>query len=79
MSLWGGIPCPDPGDDGLMTRREAALHLGITSALAAQWTRRGWLPVAVGEDGEEIRDERGWPRYRRADVEELRRERAARA
>jgi predicted transcriptional regulator len=47
----------------LMTRREVAAMLGVTSQAVSQWVRRRVLPEVRGEDGE--------PRYRRADVEEL--------
>jgi MerR HTH family regulatory protein len=52
------------GED-LMTRRQVARLFGVTSAAVATWARRGRLP--------EIRNEAGRPRYRRADVEALRR------
>jgi predicted site-specific integrase-resolvase len=51
-----------PAED-LMTRRQVASLLGVTSAAVATWARRGRLP--------EVRDEAGRPRYRRADVEAL--------
>jgi hypothetical protein len=50
------------GED-LMTRRQVASLLRVTSAAVATWARRGRLP--------EVRDEAGRPRYRRADVEAL--------
>lgn len=53
--------------DDLMTRRQVAYLFGVTSAAVARWARRGVVP--------EVRDEAGRPRYRRADVEELRRSR----
>ena len=52
-----------PGPDDLMTRRQVAALLGVTSAAVASWARRGRLP--------ELRNEDGRPRYRRADVEAL--------
>jgi MerR HTH family regulatory protein len=51
-------------DADLMTRREVAYLCGVTSAAVATWARRGLLP--------EVRNEDGKPRYRPADVEELR-------
>ena len=51
-------------DADLMTRRQVARLFGVTSAAVATWARRGRLP--------EVRNEAGRPRYRRADVEELR-------
>ena len=50
-------------DEHLMSRHEVAVMFRATSALIAQWARRGRLP--------EVRDETGRPRYRHADVEDL--------
>jgi predicted site-specific integrase-resolvase len=50
-------------DGDLMTRHQVAVVFHVTSALIAQWARRGRL--------REVRDEAGRPRYRRADVEDL--------
>jgi transposase len=58
-------------DADLMTRRQVARLFGVTSAAVATWARRGRLP--------EVRNEAGRPRYRRADVEELRQSVSARA
>jgi DNA-binding transcriptional MerR regulator len=52
-------------DADLVTRRQVACMFGVTSAAVATWARRGALA--------EVRDEAGRPRYRRADVEQLRR------
>jgi hypothetical protein len=52
-----------PAAENLMTRREVAYMFRVTSAAVATWARRNILA--------EVRDERGRPRYRRADVEEL--------
>jgi predicted site-specific integrase-resolvase len=52
-------------DEDLMTRRQVAYMFRVTSAAVAVWARRGRLP--------EIRNEAGKPRYRRADVEALKR------
>jgi len=51
----------------LMTRREVAFMLRVTTATVAQWTRRGLLP--------ETRTETGKIRYFREDVEALQRAR----
>src|SRR6516165_1923492 len=51
---------PDPD---LMSRHQVAVMFLVTSALVAQWARRGRL--------REVRDEAGRPRYRRADVQDL--------
>jgi hypothetical protein len=53
-----------PAADDLMTRREVAYLLGVTSATVAQWARSGKLA--------EIHDDNGRPRYRRSEVEALR-------
>ena len=50
-------------DRDLMSRHQVAVMFRVTSALVAQWARRGRL--------REVRDEAGRPRYRRADVENL--------
>lgn len=50
-------------DEDLMTRRQVAYLLRVTSSAVAMWARRGRLP--------EVRNEAGKPRYRRADVEAL--------
>jgi predicted site-specific integrase-resolvase len=50
-------------DEDLMTRRQVAYLLRVTSSAVAMWARRGRLP--------EVPDDAGKPRYRRADVEAL--------
>jgi predicted site-specific integrase-resolvase len=50
-------------DRDLMSRHQVAVMFRVTSALVAQWARRGRL--------REVRDEAGRPRYRRAEVEGL--------
>jgi predicted site-specific integrase-resolvase len=52
-------------DEDLMTRRQVAYLFRVTSSAVAIWARRGRLP--------EVRNEAGRPRYRRTDVETLRR------
>jgi predicted site-specific integrase-resolvase len=52
-------------DEQLMTRRQVACLFRVTSSAVATWARRGRLP--------EVRDQTGRPRYRRSDVEALRR------
>ncbi len=61
------VMAPVTGGDAedLITRREVAYLYGVTSAAVAAWARRGILP--------EVRDADGRPRYRRADVDGLRR------
>jgi len=50
-------------DRDLMSRHQVAVMFRVTSALVAQWARRGRL--------REVRDQAGRPRYRRADVQGL--------
>jgi predicted site-specific integrase-resolvase len=50
-------------DADLMTRHQVAVVFHVTSALIAQWARRGQL--------REVRDQARRPRYRRADVADL--------
>jgi predicted site-specific integrase-resolvase len=50
-------------DRDMMSRHQVAVMFRVTSALVAQWARRGRL--------REVRDQAGRPRYRRADVEGL--------
>jgi predicted site-specific integrase-resolvase len=64
----------------LVTATEAASLAGVSVAAICKWRERGYLPVAVDEDGNEIRDEHNRPRYRYIDVakaEARTRERAA--
>jgi hypothetical protein len=69
MSISGPMTASDMDGD-LMTRQQVAYLFRETSAKVATWARRGRLP--------EVRDGAGKPRYRRADVEALRRARAGR-
>ena len=57
-------------DEDLMTRRQVAMLVRVTSAVVATWARRGRLP--------EVRNSDGRPRYRRGDVEQLFRTEVAR-
>jgi hypothetical protein len=54
-----------PAADDLLTRREVAYLLGVTSGVVARWARTGRLTEIRGEDGR--------PRYRRSEAEALRR------
>jgi hypothetical protein len=60
----------DTMDGDLLPRQQVAYLFGETSAKVAMWARRGRLL--------EVRDDAGKPRYRRADVQALRRARAGR-
>lgn len=51
----------------LLTTAQAAKLAGVTAVVVRQWVARGHLAVAT-KDGQEVRDERGWPRYWRLDV-----------
>jgi hypothetical protein len=64
------VPVPE-GDldlNALLSATEAAEYAGVTVATVCNWRARGYLPVAAGEDGNEIRDRQGRPRYRLLDV-----------
>lgn len=52
----------------LISATEAASLAGVTVAAVCKWRERGYLPVATDEQGNEIRDARGRPRYRYIDV-----------
>ena len=54
--------------DALLTAAEAASYAGVKPATISKWRERGHLPVATDSQGNEIRDERGRPRYRLMDV-----------
>lgn len=54
--------------NALLNATEAAKYAGVTAAAVCNWRARGLLPVAKDENGEEIRDSRGRPRYRLLDV-----------
>jgi hypothetical protein len=53
--------------DELLTTRQAAHLCGVKPQAIRMWVKRGHLNVATW-NGEEIRDERGNPRYWRLDV-----------
>ena len=59
---------PDLDVNALLTAKEAAGYAGVTIAVICKWRERGHLPVATDAQGNEIRDERGRPRYRLLDV-----------
>ena len=52
----------------LLSATEAARYVGKSVNVIVNWRNRGWLPVATDAKGNEIRDERGRPRYRLLDV-----------
>lgn len=59
-----------PGIDlnALLSAKEAAGYAGVSIPVICKWRERGHLPVATDARGNEIRDERGRPRYRLLDV-----------
>ena len=59
---------PDLDVNALLTAKEAAGYAGVSIAVICKWRERGHLPVATDAKGNEIRDERGRPRYRLLDV-----------
>lgn len=54
--------------DELWTVAEAARRAKVSEATVRSWVHRGHLPVAQDDDGQEIRDSRGRPRFRPLDV-----------
>lgn len=54
--------------NALLTATEAADYAGVSVNVIVNWRNRGWLPVATDDQGREIRDGRGRPRYRLLDV-----------
>jgi len=52
----------------LLSATDAAAYAGVTVNVIVNWRNRRLLPVATDADGNEIRDERGRPRYRLLDV-----------
>jgi hypothetical protein len=62
----------------VLAAREAATYAGVTVAAVGNWRTRGYinpatgkrefLPVATGDQGQEIRDDHGRPKYRLVDV-----------
>ncbi len=59
---------PDLDVNALLTAKEAAGYAGKSIAAICKWRERGYLPVATDAKGQEIRDDRGRPRYRLLDV-----------
>ena len=59
---------PDLDLNALLTAKEAAGYARVSIPVICKWRERGHLPVAVDANGNEIRDERGRPRYRLLDV-----------
>lgn len=66
----GGERVPDgPLDmDALLSASQVARYAGVSTAAVCNWVKRGLLPVATDEHGNEIRDERGRGRYRLRDA-----------
>jgi len=59
---------PDLDVNALLSAKEAAAYAGVTVAAVCKWRERGHLPVATDDQGREIRDKQGRPRYRLLDV-----------
>jgi predicted site-specific integrase-resolvase len=59
---------PDLDVNALLTAKEAAGYAGVSIGVVCKWRERGHLPVAIDEQGREIRDKQGRPRYRLLDV-----------
>jgi hypothetical protein len=64
----GGALVPDLDVNALITATEAAVYAGVKVTTVCKWRERGWLPVAKGDDGAELRDRRGSRLYRLLDV-----------
>lgn len=54
--------------DALLTATQAARYAGVCRSAIGKWQARGHLPIATDENGQEIRDDHGRPRYRLLDV-----------
>lgn len=54
--------------DALLSASQVARYAGVSVAAVCNWAARGLLPVATDEQGNEIRDSRGRPRYRFRDA-----------
>lgn len=59
---WVDAPLLDV--DALLSATQAAVYAGVKVTTICKWRERGYLPVATDEQGSEIRDDRGRPRYR---------------
>lgn len=55
---------PSMDMDALLPGKLAAMLAGVTVRDIVHWRNRGYLKVATDADGNEIRDERGRPKYR---------------
>jgi hypothetical protein len=54
--------------NALLSGKDAARYARVSVNVIVNWRNRGLLPVATDKRGNEIRDERGRPRYRLRDV-----------
>jgi hypothetical protein len=59
---------PDLDMDALLSGSQVAMMAGVSVPAVCNWVARGYLPVATDDEGEEIRDPRGRPRYRLRDA-----------
>ena len=50
--------------NALLSGTEAAAYAGVSVNVIVNWRNRGYLPVATDDEGNEIRDKQGRPRYR---------------
>jgi len=65
FSSFRGVLVPPVLDmNALLSGTEAAGLARVSVRAIVNWRNRGWLPVAVDAQGNEIRDGRGRPRYR---------------
>lgn len=65
-----GVPVAAPELDltALLTGAQAAMYAGVSVKVIVNWRNRGHLPVATDDQGREIRDSRGRPKYRLLDI-----------
>lgn len=64
------MTAPDAAVDpfALLTATSAARYARVSVQAVCNWRKRGHLPVAIDDDGNEITDDRGKPMYRLVDV-----------
>ena len=59
---------PELDVDALLTASQAAQYAGVKVSTICKWRERGHLPPAVGDHGQELRDDHGRRLYRLLDV-----------
>jgi hypothetical protein len=62
------VDAPELDLTALLTGAQAALYARVSVKVIVNWRNRGHLPVAIDEQGREIRDSRNRPLYRLLDV-----------